>query len=88
MVSAGVSRVFDLSEFGESFLLAEGSCPIVRCQIMSQKLVNGKMVASEEASQDFVDFWRLNVNPEYVSPYPGEAARRLRSLQSYYFPNF
>ena len=46
------------------------------------------MVASEEASQDFVDFWRLNVNPEYVSPYPGEAARRLRSLQSYYLPNF
>ena len=55
---------------------------------MSQKLVNGKMVASEEASQDFVDFWRLNVNPEYKSPYPGEAGRRMRRLQAYYFPNF
>ena len=88
LTSAGVSRVFDLSEFGESFLLAEGSCPIVRCQIMSQKLVGGKMVASEEASQDFVDFWRQNVNPEYESPYPGEALRRQRFLEAYYFPQY
>ena len=64
--AGGVSRVFDVSDFGEAFLLdALPDCPIARCKITSQKLVDGKMVASAEASQDFVDFWRENVNPSY-----------------------
>lgn len=52
---------------------------------MSQKFVDGKMVASEEASQDFVDFWREKIDPGYLSPYPEERRRR---MNAYYFPNF
>lgn len=50
MTAAGKSRVFDLDQFGEKFLFDGLSCPIAKCPITSQKLVDGKMVASEEAS--------------------------------------
>lgn len=82
MTAGGVSRVFDLERFGENFLLSGLSCPVTRCQIMSQKLVDGKMVASEEASIDFVNFWMKNVDPNYQSPYPDTNRRR---LQAFYF---
>lgn len=52
---------------------------------MSQKLENGRMVASAEASQIFVDFWRARIDPSYTSPYPGESRRR---LEAYYFQNW
>ena len=74
--------MFDRSEFGESFLLdGMPDCPIARCQITSQRLVDGVMVASAEASLDFVNFWREKINPGYVSPYP-ETRRRILQVQS------
>ena len=39
------------------------------------------MVASAEASLDFVNFWREKINPGYVSPYP-ETRRRILQVQS------
>ena len=48
--SAGRSRVFEKEDFGEALYLDGLACPIQRCQIMSQRLVDGRMVASEEAS--------------------------------------
>ena len=60
-----MSRVFEIEDFGEAFLLTGLSCPIARCKISSQRLVDGKMVASAEASQDFVDFWVDRINPGY-----------------------
>jgi hypothetical protein len=41
------------------------------------------MVASEEASQDFVDFWIENVDSGYVSPYPSTNLRR--RMEAFYF---
>ena len=48
------------------------------------------MVSSNEASKDFVDFWRENVSPSYVSPYPEERRRlaehrRRLDVEPYYF---
>lgn len=70
MQAGGLSRDFPLTAFGEAFLLDGLSCNIELCPITSQKLVDGQMVSSEEASADFVDFWRENVSPGYISPYP------------------
>lgn len=50
MTAGGISRVFELEDFGVAFLLEGLSCAELRCPIMSQKLVDGKMVAAEEAS--------------------------------------
>ncbi len=50
MESAGRSRTFNQEDFGENFFFAGMSCPLRRCQIMSQKFLDGKMVASAEAS--------------------------------------
>ena len=83
MAAGGESRVFGLDEFGTAFELSGLSCPIDRCQIMSQRLVDGQMVASEEASQDFVDFWKENVDSGYVSPYPSTNLRR--RMEAFYF---
>ena len=51
---------------------------------MSQKLVNGVMVSSAEASQDFVDFWKRLVDPFYKSPYPNK--KRELASGPIYFP--
>jgi hypothetical protein len=89
MKAGGVTRTFKSSAFGEAFLFdGMPDCPIARCQITSQRLVDGQMVASAEASQDFVEFWKENINPGYVSPYPPTGRRRLemhRRLEAYYF---
>lgn len=81
MEANGVNRVFATDDFGDKFFFAGMTCPIKRCSIMSQKLVDGKMVASAEASQDFVDFWRDRIDSNYKSSYPS----RRRDLSAYYF---
>lgn len=49
---------------------------------MSQRLINGTIVTSAEASEEFVTFWKNRVDPNYVSPYPDEGRRR---LEAFYF---
>ena len=49
---------------------------------MSQRLVNGQIVTSAEASEEFVNFWVSRVDPNYVSPYPDDGRRR---LEAFYF---
>lgn len=53
---------------------------------MSQRIVDGRSVASEEASQEFVDFWRNKVDPSYRSPYDDRLRRR--QLEAFYFDNW
>ena len=53
---------------------------------MSQRLVDGIIVGSYEASKEFIDLWKEYVDPEYKSPYPeGTTNRRSRMLEPYYF---
>ena len=84
MEAGGKKRTFTQDALGEKFLLSGLSCPITRCSIMSQKLVNGVMVSSAEASQDFVDFWKRLVDPFYKSPYPNK--KRELASGPIYFP--
>lgn len=84
MEASGKKRTFTQDVLGEKFLLSGLSCPINRCSILSQKLVDGVMVSSEEASQDFIDFWKSKVDPNYKSPYPKK--RRELASGPIYFP--
>ena len=44
-------------------------CNNPECPISSQKLVDGKMVSTSEATPPMVAVWKETVDPDYQSPY-------------------
>jgi len=78
--AAGQKQQFEESDFGEGLFLAGFPCPQERCQIVQSKNIDGKIVSSSEASQEYVDVWIAQVDPEYESPYTTNKPRR--ELQS------
>ena len=43
---------------------------------MSTKNIDGQIISSSEASQDFIDFYRLRVDNNYKSPYTEKSTAR------------
>ena len=50
---------------------------------MSSKVVDGVVVGSQEASKDFVNYWKEMIDPDYKSPY--RQNNNSRMLELYYF---